>query len=56
MHFLRHDSAGDRRQDARVILNDDHFIALAPYAPRFPFETWILPRLHSSAFENMPTP
>jgi UDPglucose--hexose-1-phosphate uridylyltransferase len=42
--------------DARVILNDDHFIALAPYAPRFPFETWILPRLHSSAFENMPTP
>ncbi len=22
----------------------------------FPFETWILPRQHSSAFENMPTP
>ena len=42
--------------DKRVILNDDRFIALAPYAPRFPFETWILPRQHSSAFENMPTP
>jgi UDPglucose--hexose-1-phosphate uridylyltransferase len=40
----------------RVILNDEQFIALAPYAPRFPFETWILPRQHSSAFENMPTP
>jgi len=40
----------------RLILSTDHFIALAPYAPRFPFETWILPRQHSSAFENMPTP
>jgi UDPglucose--hexose-1-phosphate uridylyltransferase len=36
----------------RVILGNDQFIALAPYAPRFPFETWILPRQHSSAFEN----
>ncbi|MBV8142759.1 MAG: galactose-1-phosphate uridylyltransferase, partial [Verrucomicrobia bacterium] len=25
---------------------------LAPYAPRFPFETWILPKQHESAFEN----
>jgi UDPglucose--hexose-1-phosphate uridylyltransferase len=40
----------------RVIFGNDYFIALAPYAPRFPFETWILPRQHSSAFENMPTP
>jgi UDPglucose--hexose-1-phosphate uridylyltransferase len=42
--------------ETRVVLNDGHFIALAPYAPRFPFETWILPRQHGSAFENMPTP
>jgi UDPglucose--hexose-1-phosphate uridylyltransferase len=40
----------------RMILENDFFIALAPYAPRFPFETWILPRQHSSAFENMPAP
>jgi UDPglucose--hexose-1-phosphate uridylyltransferase len=40
----------------RMILSNDHFVALAPYAPRFPFETWILPRQHSSAFENMPGP
>ncbi len=40
----------------RMILGNEHFLALAPYAPRFPFETWILPRRHSSAFENMPTP
>jgi UDPglucose--hexose-1-phosphate uridylyltransferase len=40
----------------RVILENEHFIALAPYAPRFPFETWLLPRQHSSCFENDPTP
>ena len=42
--------------ESRVILVREHFVALAPYAPRFPFETWILPRQHSSAFENMPGP
>jgi UDPglucose--hexose-1-phosphate uridylyltransferase len=40
----------------RVISENEHFIALAPYAPRFPFETWILPRQHSSAFENHQSP
>ena len=42
----------------RVILSDDHFIALAPYAPRFPFETSGIPAAaaYRSAFENMPTP
>ena len=28
------------------------FVALAPFAPRFPFETWILPTRHRSAFEE----
>src|SRR5690348_34929 len=40
----------------RVILGNEQFIALAPYAPRFPFETWILPRQHSSSFENQSSP
>ena len=40
----------------RVILENDQFIALAPYAPRFPFESWILPRQHSSSFENQASP
>ena len=46
----------EREAVTRVILENDHFVALAPYAPRFPFEAWILPRQHSSAFENLPTP
>lgn len=39
---------------SRIILQNSEFIALAPYAPRFPFETWILPSRHASAFENTP--
>jgi UDPglucose--hexose-1-phosphate uridylyltransferase len=36
----------------RVVAENADFITLAPYAPRFPFETWILPKRHESAFEN----
>ena len=39
----------------RVIGENHDFLTLAPYAPRFPFETWILPKRHESAFENSPT-
>jgi UDPglucose--hexose-1-phosphate uridylyltransferase len=41
---------------ARVISENEHFVAIAPYAPRFPFETWVLPRVHGSAFENNQSP
>jgi UDPglucose--hexose-1-phosphate uridylyltransferase len=44
------------RQEAeagvRVILETDRFLAVAPYAPRFPFEAWVLPRHHESHFET----
>ena len=36
----------------RVIGENDQFISIAPYAPRFPFEMWLLPKAHSSAYEN----
>ncbi len=36
----------------RVIAENESFVTLAPYAPRFPFETWVLPKRHESAFEN----
>ncbi len=38
----------------RMIDRNEDFVALAPYASRFPFEARILPRKHESAFENMP--
>ena len=43
--------AQERGDTSRVVLENDSFIALCPYAPRFPFETWILPKYHSSNFE-----
>ncbi len=37
----------------RIISTNDHFIAYAPYASRFPFETWIMPRRHSHSFADL---
>jgi UDPglucose--hexose-1-phosphate uridylyltransferase len=34
----------------RVMAESRHFIAIAPFASRFPFETWILPKEHSCDF------
>jgi UDPglucose--hexose-1-phosphate uridylyltransferase len=38
----------------RIIQENADIVALAPYAPRFPFETWFLPRRHASRFELAP--
>jgi len=37
---------------SRVIDENQDFVIIAPYAPRFPFETWILPKTHDACFEN----
>jgi UDPglucose--hexose-1-phosphate uridylyltransferase len=42
----------ERRGRIRMILEADGFVALAPFASRFPFETWILPVRHRAAFED----
>ena len=42
----------ERQANRRVIFEASGFIAVAPFAPRFPFETWILPTRHRSAFEE----
>ncbi|MGH8648971.1 MAG: galactose-1-phosphate uridylyltransferase, partial [Burkholderiales bacterium] len=36
----------------RVVDQNNDFVILEPYAPRFPFETWILPKAHESSFEE----
>lgn len=36
---------------SRVVLETEHFLAICPYAARFPFEVWIIPRRHISHFE-----
>jgi len=42
----------ERRGGRRTIVEASGFLALAPFAPRFPFETWILPTVHRAAFEE----
>jgi UDPglucose--hexose-1-phosphate uridylyltransferase len=39
--------------EKRVIMETPNFVTFAPYASRFPFETWILPKSHSSHYENI---
>ena len=34
----------------RVVSMSERFLVVEPFAPRFPFETWILPRQHDSSF------
>lgn len=46
--ILRQERAGG----GRLILEDAGFAVLAPFAPRFPFETWILPGTHRSSYEE----
>src|SRR3954471_9150616 len=42
------------KSQVRVVLENEHFVVVAPYAPRFPFETWVIPKRHDSAYENSP--
>jgi UDPglucose--hexose-1-phosphate uridylyltransferase len=39
--------------DKRVVISTDNFVAFTPFASRFPFEIWILPKKHESNFENL---
>ncbi len=36
----------------RLIAENNSFVLVCPFAPRFPFETWIVPRNHKSNFED----
>ncbi len=39
------------QQKIRIVAENNDFIAFCPYAPRFPFELWILPKKHEAAYE-----
>ncbi|HEV3022738.1 MAG TPA: galactose-1-phosphate uridylyltransferase [Pirellulales bacterium] len=39
--------------EKRIVLDTPGFVAFCPFASRFPFETWVLPKIHSSHFENI---
>jgi UDPglucose--hexose-1-phosphate uridylyltransferase len=36
----------------RFVIENARYLVMCPFAPRFPYETWILPKKHSSFFEH----
>lgn len=43
----------EERQNVRVLEMRGDYIALCPYAPRVPYETWIMPRTHEAHYERI---
>jgi len=38
----------------RIVYENEHFVVMAPFASRFPFELWLLPRRHEFGFQVFP--
>ena len=45
--------AQEEQSAVRVVETRGDYIATCPFAPRVPYETWLLPRVHESSFERM---
>lgn len=41
------------KENERVVKDYDAFLSIQPYAPRFPFETWLIPKTHQSSYLEM---
>ena len=44
--------AQEEQQAIRMVEVRGDYVSLCPYAPRVPFETWIMPRFHEASFER----
>jgi UDPglucose--hexose-1-phosphate uridylyltransferase len=42
----------EEQQAVRIVEARGDYVAMCPYAPRVPYETWILPRSHEASFER----
>lgn len=42
----------EKRQKVRIIAEDEHFIAICPYASQYPFEAWLIPKRHIIDFSE----
>jgi UDPglucose--hexose-1-phosphate uridylyltransferase len=47
--------AQEQQQALRVVEARADYISLCPYAPRAPYEVWIMPRTHEASFERSVT-
>lgn len=60
-HYRTHGSclfcdvmASELRTRDRIVTENEAYVALAPFASKTPFETWIMPKQHGSAFTGVP--
>ncbi|MEZ4649184.1 MAG: DUF4921 family protein [Candidatus Eisenbacteria bacterium] len=42
----------ERNTVRRILCESERFLAFEPFAPRFPYETWIVPTYHEGAYET----
>ena len=43
----------EKASGERVVVETQHFLAITPFASRFPFELWVLPKHHACDFVNI---
>ncbi len=43
----------ERKDNQRIVAENSSFISFLPFASRFPFETWVLPKVHESHFSDI---
>lgn len=43
----------EMREGVRVVAENTEFLVICPFAARFPFEMWIMPKQHQSSFEDI---
>jgi len=58
-HYYRHHRCllcdvirQEMEERERVVLESDAFIVISPYAARFPFEMWVMPKYHAGWFHG----
>jgi UDPglucose--hexose-1-phosphate uridylyltransferase len=43
----------EMRTGERLVRESEHFVAFCPFAPKFPFEFWVMPKRHECAFKEI---
>lgn len=61
MHFEKHQRCvfcdilrQERKEDSRIVAENDSFFCFCPFASRSPFEMWIVPKKHAADFGRLP--
>lgn len=44
----------DQQDPARLVMESENFFVMCPYAPRFAYETWVVPKKHARDFGSLP--